>query len=187
MKKICENCKVESDDIFTECWNCGWLLPDVSALKNTVEPLIMEPQTLKVKTSKTPDYVTIGKMFKNMSFSIGLYFIVNLILELIPKIFPRGFWNENIDVINITENELNSISNNYTLLNFISSCFLWNMIYTIITKLSHIGQEFLMDNDEYDEIKGARMYQVGRIISYYSFLILLISLAIYSVFYNLKE
>lgn len=97
-------------------------------------------QTIDNK-NPSPDYKSIGKHFKSISTIIGVYFVVNFILDLIPKIYPKGFWNENI--YSVSEDQINSIINNYSWLNLISSIFFFVMVFTIIVSLSKIGNEFI--------------------------------------------
>lgn len=92
------------------------------------------------KKNPSPDYKSIGNHFKSISTMIGIYFVVNFILDLIPKIYPKGYWNENIIV---SEDQINSIINNYSWLNLISSIFFFTMVFTIIVSLSKIGNEFI--------------------------------------------
>ena len=42
---------------------------------------------------------------------------MNFILEIIPILYPKGFWNEDINVYNLTKENINTISNKYSLLN----------------------------------------------------------------------
>jgi hypothetical protein len=93
------------------------------------------------KKNPSPDYKSIGKHFKSISTIIGVYFVVNFILELIPKIYPKGFWNENI--YSVSEDQINSIINNYSWLNLISSIFFFVMVFTTIISLTKIGNEFI--------------------------------------------
>ena len=111
--------------------------------KEEINKFASEESENKAENQNMPNYYRIGRCFKSISFIIALYFVVNFILELVPKFYPKGFWNKNIDVFKITENEVNTISNNYSLLNLISSVFFFIMIITIINKLSQIGNEFL--------------------------------------------
>ena len=75
---------------------------------------------------------------------IGVYFVVNFILGLIPKVYPKGFWNENI---NVSEDKIYSIINNYSWLNLISSIFFFIMVFTTIVSFSVIGNEFINFNE----------------------------------------
>ena len=105
-----------------------------------IEKLKETTQTIDNK-NPSPDYKSIGKHFKSISTTIGVYFVVNFILELIPKIYPKGFWNDNI--YSVSEDQINSIINNYSWLNLISSIFFFTMVFTIIVSLSKIGNEFI--------------------------------------------
>jgi hypothetical protein len=108
-------------------------------------------QTIDNK-NPSPDYKSIGKHFKSISTIIGVYFVVNFILDLIPKIYPKGFWNENI--YSVSEDQINSIINNYSWLNLISSIFFFVMVFTIIVSLSKIGNEFIKFIEKNNLIKS---------------------------------
>ncbi len=96
------------------------------------------------KKNPSPDYKLIGNHFKSISTMIGVYFVVNFILGLIPKVYPKGFWNENI---NVSEDKIYSIINNYSWLNLISSIFFFIMVFTTIVSFSVIGNEFINFNE----------------------------------------
>lgn len=150
---------------------------------NQIETKESEDKSLN---NNTPNYDLIGKGFKSISFYIGLYFFVNFILELVPKFYPKGFWNENINAFNITEEQVNSISNNYTWLNLISSVFFLIMAVTIITNLSQIGNEFLKINYHKNSTNGTLNEKQDRgVIFAFIVSLILILLAIgkfYSIF-----
>lgn len=109
---------------------------------------------MKSNKSNIPNFKNIGKRFKSIAFSIGLYFFVILIKNvLIPNIF-----NEN------TENPY-KLFREFEIINYVTYLFFTFMVFNIIIQLKKIGDEFMGEKESYNPFFAENTPQKPTVIN----------------------